>query len=100
LIPQMANYVPRVSRIAPGLIWNLQEQSLLGVIPWEESDPLKYEADDPRSWRNTCDETRKLIDLLAEWRINFETLKWVAFWGKGGWPRYGWMNINRRMSAQ
>lgn len=43
-----------------------------------ESD-FDYKSYDPRAWRNTCGETRLLVELLAEWREKFESLHWVAF---------------------
>jgi hypothetical protein len=44
----------------------------------EPDEPL-YSPKDPRSWRNTCGETRKLNEMLNEWRDKFESLHWVAY---------------------
>ncbi|TGO70289.1 hypothetical protein BOTNAR_0002g00740 [Botryotinia narcissicola] len=63
--------------------WWLLDTTDGTVTDWAHNNSTEadvdYAPDDPRSWRNTCGETKTLEDLLAEWRNKFESLHWVAF---------------------
>ena len=48
----------------------------------------KYAADSPQCWRNECvPPERRLGSLLAEWRAEYKSLRWIGF------PRAGWPHI-------
>ncbi|PQE04305.1 Alpha beta hydrolase fold protein [Rutstroemia sp. NJR-2017a BBW] len=70
-------------------VWWLLDTSDGTVTDWGrhgfESD-YDYAEDDPRSWRNECDRTLRLEELLEEWKEKFESLEWIAFWRRG-WVR-------------
>lgn len=46
-------------------------------------DPT-YAADDPRSWRDQCDdETKPLKEYLDSWRAPLQNLEWILHFQKG-----------------
>ncbi|PQE24031.1 Alpha beta hydrolase fold protein [Rutstroemia sp. NJR-2017a BVV2] len=67
-------------------VWWLLDTSDGTVTDWGrhgfESDH-NYTEDDPRRWRNECDRTLRLEELLEEWTEKFEKLEWIAFQGHG-----------------
>ncbi|CAG8954972.1 hypothetical protein HYFRA_00008661 [Hymenoscyphus fraxineus] len=74
--------------------WWLLDISDGTLTNWAHNDCMEsdvdYEPEDPRAWRNTCGETRLLVELLNEWQGKFESLDWIAFSDPTGREKVWW----------
>jgi hypothetical protein len=56
----------------------------------QDDEEDRYEDDDPRCWRNHCGgETKRLNELLDDWKNKYYTLEWMGH-AMNGWPVIMW----------
>jgi hypothetical protein len=56
----------------------------------QDDEEDRYEDDDPRCWRNHCGgETKRLNELLDDWKNKYYTLEWMGH-AMNGWPIIMW----------